>query len=69
VGLDRHGLDAVVPERRIAASEAIEVVDARDLEPDEIFGVVRDALRVGLGEADPDLGLEVEAVDAGTLER
>jgi hypothetical protein len=68
VGLDRHRLDAVLSERRVAASEAIEVVDSRDLEPDEIFGVVRDALCVGLGEADPDLGLEVEAVDAETLE-
>ena len=39
-----------------------EVRDARDLEPDEERGVVRDALRVGLGEADEDLGREVEAV-------
>ena len=38
-----------------------EVVDARDLEPDEVDGVVRDALRVGLREAHPHLGREAEA--------
>jgi NAD-dependent deacetylase len=30
-------------------------------------GVVRDALRIGLGEADPELGVEVEPVDGETL--
>ena len=29
--------------------------------------MLRDALRVGLGEADSDLGVETEAVDAETL--
>jgi hypothetical protein len=69
VRLDRHRLDAVLPKRRVAASKAIEVVDARDLEPDEVFRVVGDALRVRLGEADLDLGVEAEAVDAEMLKR
>jgi hypothetical protein len=69
VRLDRHRLDAVLPKRRVAASKAIEVVDARDLEPDEVFRVVGDVLRVRLGEADLDLGVEAEAVDAEMLKR
>jgi hypothetical protein len=69
VGLDGHRFDAVRPERRVAASKAIEVVNARDLEPNEVFRVVRDALRVCLGEADSDLGVEVEAVDGEMLKR
>jgi hypothetical protein len=69
VRLDRHRLDAVLPKRRVAASKAIEIVDARDLEPDEVFRVVGDALRVRLGEADLDLGVEAEAVDAEMLKR
>ena len=51
---------AVGAQARVAAAEAREVVDARDLEPDEVDGVVRDALRVGLGEAHAHLGREVE---------
>lgn len=67
--LERKGLDAFCPQRRVAAPEPREVIDARNLEPDEELGVVRDALRVGLGEANLDLGLEAEAVDAGRLKR
>jgi hypothetical protein len=69
VRLDRHRLDAVLPKRRVAALKAIEIVDACDLEPDEVFRVVGDALRVRLGEADLDLGVEAEAVDAEMLKR
>jgi hypothetical protein len=69
VGFDGHRFDAVLPERRVAASKAVEVVNARDLEPNEIFRVVGDALRVRLGEADSDLGVEVEAVDGEMLKR
>jgi hypothetical protein len=69
VGLDGHRFDAVLPERGVAASKAVEVVNARDLEPNEVFRVVRDALRVRLGEADSDLGVEVEAVDGEMLKR
>jgi NAD-dependent deacetylase len=67
VRLERQGLDAVVAKRLVAVAEAVEVVDARDLEPDEVVRVVRDPLRVGLGEADSELGVEVEAVDGKTL--
>jgi len=67
VGLDRHRLDPVVAQRRVAAPKPREVVDARYLEPDEVLGVVCDPLRVGLGEADADLRLEVEAFDSGRL--
>jgi hypothetical protein len=69
VSLDRHRFDAIVPKRLVAASKAVEVVDARHLEPDEVLGVVRDALRVSLGEADTNLGVEAEPVDGGTVER
>lgn len=67
MGLDRQRLDALLPQRRVPAAEAREVVDAGDLEPDEVLGVVGDALRVRLGEADPEVGMEVEAVDGGRL--
>jgi NAD-dependent deacetylase len=67
VSLDRHRLDPLFSKGRVSAPETGEVVDARNLEPDEVLGVVRDPLRVGLGEADPDLGVEVEAVDGETL--
>ena len=67
VGLDRERLDALLAQRGVAPAEAGEVVDARDLEPDEVLGVVGDALRIRLGEADSDLGVEAEAVDGGRL--
>jgi hypothetical protein len=50
VRLDRGRVDAGLEQRRVAALEAREVVDPGDLEPDEVVGVVRDRLRVGLGE-------------------
>src|SRR5215204_3436003 len=67
VGLDRHRLDAFLAQRRVAAAKPGEVVDAGNLEPHEVLGVVRDPLSVRLGETDADLGLEVEAVDSGRL--
>jgi hypothetical protein len=67
VRLERERLDTFRAERRVPAPEASEVVDAGNFEPDQELGVVRDALRVRLGEPNPDLGLEAEAVDAGTL--
>lgn len=69
VGLDRHRLDSLLSQRRIAAAKSAEVLDSSNLEPDEILGVVRDPLRVGLGEANLDLGVEVEPVDGETLRR
>ncbi len=62
VALEHERLDPVRADRGIAAREAVEVVDAGDLEPDEVGGVVRDPLRVGLGEADADRGCHSEAV-------
>ena len=58
VDLGGRGLDARVPESLVAAGELPEVLDARGLEPDEVGGVVGDALRIGLGEAHGDLELE-----------
>jgi len=58
VDLGGRGLDAGVPESLVAAGELPEVLDPRGLEPDEVGGVVGDALCVGLGEAHGDLELE-----------
>jgi hypothetical protein len=58
VHLGGRGLDAGVPQSLVAAGEPPEVLDPRGLEPDEVGGVVGDALRVGLGEANGDLELE-----------
>ena len=60
VPLRRERLDSLGPELRIAAPEAREVVDARELEPDQVDGVVHDSLGVGLGEAHANVGGEVE---------
>ena len=49
-------LDAQVAQALIAPGEPLEVFDPRHLEPDEVIGVVRDPLRVCLGEADANLG-------------
>ena len=59
--------DPVRAQARVAAAEAPEVVDARHLEPDEVDGVVRDALRVRLGEANAHLGGEAEVHGANSL--
>jgi hypothetical protein len=67
MSLDRHRLDPLVSKRGVAAAEPRQVGDAGDLEPDQVLGVVRDPLRVGLREPDPDLGVEMEAVDEGRL--
>ena len=56
--LGGRGLDAGVPQSLVAAGELPEVLDARGLEPDEVGGVVGDALRVGFREAHGDLELE-----------
>ena len=56
VRLDRRGVDARLAQGRVAALEPRQVVDARELEPDEVVGVVDDPLRVGLREAHLHLG-------------
>ena len=60
--LERQRLDAAVAKRLVAAGEGAQVLDARDLEPDEVGRVVRDPLRVGVGEADAHRHREGEAL-------
>jgi hypothetical protein len=60
VRLERQRVDPFFPQSEVAASEAAQVLDPRRLEPNEIGRVVRDALGVGLGKADDELGREVE---------
>ena len=62
VRLEHERLDPLVAQPLVAAGVALEELDAGDLEPDEVVRVVRDALRVGLGEAHADRGGEVEAL-------
>jgi hypothetical protein len=69
VRLDRRRLDPVVAERLVAAGERRQILDPSHLEPDEVDGVVSDPLRVGLREADRDLGCEAVALDRRTLWR
>jgi hypothetical protein len=54
VRLEDERLDAEVAKALVAAGVPFEVLDTRDLEPHEVVRVVRDPLRVGLGEAHPD---------------
>ena len=65
MGLEHERLEPLFAERVVAAGVLGEVRDAGDLEPDEIRRVVRDALRVGLGEAHANLGLEREPLHRG----
>jgi hypothetical protein len=60
VRLEHERLDPLFPERLIAASEGAEIFDGRDLEPDDVRGVVRDPLSVRVGEPDADRGGERE---------
>ena len=53
-GFEHERLEALVAQRLVAAGVRAQVLDARDLEPDEVGGVVRDPLRVGVREADAD---------------
>ena len=58
MGLEDERLDALVAHRLVAAGEACEVLDAGELEPDEVDRVVDDPLRVRLGEAHAHLRRE-----------
>ena len=58
VDLGGRGLDPGVAQSLVTAGELPEVLDARGLEPDEVGGVVGDALRVGFREAHGDLEFE-----------
>src|SRR5918994_4589212 len=48
VRLEGESVDSLLAQDLVAASEPAEVLDAGDLEPDQVLGVVRNALRVGL---------------------
>ena len=65
--LEHERLDAVVAQRLVAAGVRAQVLDARDLEPDEVRRVVRDPLRVGVREPHADAGREREAFHGATL--
>ena len=60
--LGRQRLETPLPDRLVAARSFREVGDAGDLEPDDERRVVRDALRVRLGEADTHVGRKREAL-------
>src|SRR5581483_427755 len=60
--LEHERLDPLVAEALVAAGVALEELDARHLEPDEVGRVVGDPLRVGLGEADADEAERAPAV-------
>ena len=67
VDLGGRRLDALLAQSPVAAVEPAQVLDASGLEPDQVGGVVGDALCVGLGEADGDVQVEVVALDGETL--
>jgi hypothetical protein len=67
VRLEHERLESLLLEGAIAAGVLGEVGDASDLEPDEVDRVVRDPLRVRLGEPDGYVRMETEAVDCVTL--
>jgi NAD-dependent deacetylase len=60
VGLEHERLDPLIAKGLIAAGVLREVGNSCDLEPDEVVGVVRDTLCVGLREANPHLGAEAK---------
>ncbi len=65
VRLDGRRVYSLLDEALVAALELLEVGDPCDLEPDEIDGVVDDALRVRLAEADLEVGGEPESLHGG----
>jgi hypothetical protein len=68
VRLGHERLDPRLAERAVAAGVVLEVVDAADLEPDEVGRVVRDPLGVRLGEADTELDTVGVAVDPPSID-
>jgi hypothetical protein len=63
--LEHQRLDALIPQRLVAARELAQVLNARDLEPDDVGGVVRDALGVGIRKTHPDRDREGVTVHPG----
>ncbi|MDX6407515.1 MAG: NAD-dependent deacetylase [Gaiellaceae bacterium] len=64
VRLEDERLEALFPDRGVSTGVLREVGDPGHLEPDQVVGVVRHTLGVGLGEADRHVGAEAEAVHA-----
>src|SRR2546423_10141864 len=58
--LEHERFQAGLAQRGVSARVLLQIGDACDLEPDEVVGVVRHALRVGFGEADAHVGAEAE---------
>jgi hypothetical protein len=69
VRLDRQRLVALLLDVLVPLRVAGEVVDASDLEPHEVGGVVRNALRVRFREPHGDVGVELEALHRCVLSR
>lgn len=67
VDLGRRRFDALLAKPLVAAVETAQVLDPRGLEPDEVGGVVGDALRVRLREADREVEVEAVVADGETL--
>jgi hypothetical protein len=61
VGLEDEGLQPGLAQRGVTSGVLLEVGDTRDLEPDEVDGVMDDALRIGLGKAGTDVRAEPES--------
>ena len=60
MGLEGQRVDSLPPQPEINGSETAQILDYRRLEPDEVGGVVGDALRVRLREADGHVVRELE---------
>ena len=67
MSLERQGVDAFLAEAEVAAAEPAQVLDPRRLEPDEVGGVMGDALRVRLRKADGHLVRELEIIHGQEL--
>ncbi len=64
VRLEHEGFEALVADGRVAARVLRQVGDSSHLEPDEVVGVVRHSLSVGLRKANAHVRAEAEAVHA-----
>jgi hypothetical protein len=59
VRLEGQRVDALLAQPRVAAPEATQVLDPRHLEPDDVRGVMGDALRVRFRKSHSNLVAEV----------
>lgn len=65
--LEHERLQALVPEHLVPAGEDAEILHAGDLEPDEVGGIVGDALRIGLRETDANRGRKGVSLHGATF--